>query len=258
MYRFFRIFKRDFLNLMFNLMWVFYGTAFPLLLVLILGFLSSGNYGDQVTSYDYYGVSMLIYIIFNTSTIASNSFMEERIKKGNMRIIYSPVPKEYIYISKIAATVVFSFLCHLIVMILLHLILKVDFGGTNVGFVILILFLFEVFASIIGVLLCCIFKSENTANQILSVVINISAILGGLFFRLDGFGQTVEKISYISPIKWIVNDIFEIIYDKDFSQYLLTIITLIAVSLLALLMCKKFYKTEDYIWWILLKMISIE
>ncbi len=247
MYRFSQIFKRDLLNLIFNPMWVFNGTLFPFLLVLILGFLSSGNYGSSVTSYDYYGVSMMIYEIFNTSIIASNSFMEERIKQGNMRIIYSPLPRASIYISKILATFVFSSVCHIIVILVLNLSLNVNFGGKNVLFVILLLLLFEIFASILGVLFCCIFKSENTANQILSIVINISAVLGGLFFQLGGFGKNVENISYISPVKWIATDIFKVIYDKDFSYFLPTVTILIVLSIAALLLCGKFYRTEDYI-----------
>jgi len=39
----------------------------------------------------------------------------------------------------------------------------------------------EIFASILGVLFCRIFKSENIANQVLSIVITIFAMLGGLF-----------------------------------------------------------------------------
>ncbi|WP_368491006.1 ABC transporter permease [Clostridium sp. BJN0013] len=247
MYRFLQIFKRDFLNLLFNPMWVFYTVVFPFLLILILGFLTSGNYGSIITSYDYYGISIMIYIVFNTSTIASNSFMEERIKQANMRIIYSPIPKGYIYISKIAATFTFSFICHMMVMILLNLTLKVNFGGENSGFIILTLLLFEIFASALGVLFCCIFKSENTANQVLSIVINISAILGGLFFRLDGLGHNVEKISYMLPVKWIITDIFKVIYDRDFSCYLPIVIILILLSMITIFLCGRFYRTEDYI-----------
>ncbi|APM39128.1 ABC transporter permease [Clostridium kluyveri] len=247
MYRFLQIFKRDFLNLLFNPMWIFYAAVFPFLMVLILGFLTSGNYGRIITSYDYYGISIMIYIVFNTSTIASNSFMEERIKRPNMRIIYSPIPKDYIYISKIAATFTFSSIFHILIIILLNITLKVNFGGENVGLIVLILMLFEIFASALGVLFCCIFKSENTANQVLSIVINISAILGGLFFRLDGFGNTVEKISYASPVKWIVTDIFKVIYDRDFSCCLPTVIILILLSAIAIFLCGKFYRTEDYI-----------
>lgn len=247
MYRFLQLFKRDFLNLFFNPMWIFYSSAFPFLLVLILGFLNSGGYGNTITSYDYYGISMMIFSVLNTSSISANSFMEERIKKGNMRIIYSPLPKGYIYTSKIAASFVFSSFWHLIVIILLNLTLKVNYGGYNMGYIILLVLILEVFASILGVLFCCIFKSEGAANQFLSIVITIFGMLGGLFFRIDGFGPALEKISFVSPLKWIVTDIFKIIYDRDFSNYLSTVVMLIVLSLLTLLLCKIFYRTEDYV-----------
>lgn len=247
MYRFFQLFKRDFLNLFFNPMWVFYSSAFPFLLVLILGFLSSGNYGGSVSSYDYYGVAMIIYAALNTSSISANSFMEERIKKGNMRIIYSPLPKGYIYTSKIAASFIFSSFWHLIVILLLQIVLKVNFGGGSIGYIVVMFLILELFASILGVLFCCIFKSENVANQLLSLVITILAMLGGIFFRLEGLGEAFEKVSYISPLKWIIADIFKIIYDGDFSYYGLTLLILFILSALTLLLCKVFYRTEDYV-----------
>ncbi|OPJ63065.1 ABC transporter permease [Clostridium oryzae] len=247
MYKFNQIFKRDFLNLALNPAWILYVTLFPYLLVLILGFLGSGSYTGSVTSYDYYGIAMMIYIIFNTSTIAANSFMEERIKNGNMRLIYSPIPKSYIYVSKIAATFVFTGICHVLVLLLLKLTLNVNLGGKNIGFVILILIVFELFSSILGVLLCCIFRSENTTNQILSIIVNIFSILGGLFFRVDGLGKNIEKISSISPVKWIITDIFKIIYSNDFSGYVQTILIISVISVLAVILCGKFYRTEDYV-----------
>lgn len=247
MYRFLQILKMDFLNLSFNIMWVFYSMVFPFLLVLILGFLNSGNYGSTVTAYDYYGITMMIYTVLSTAMTASNSFMEERIKKGNMRIIYSPIAKPLIYISKILATFIFSSICHLILVLLLHFILGVNFGGWNIIFIIAILLLFEFFSSALGVLLCCIFKSENTANQILSIIINISAVFGGLFFQLDGFGKAIEKVSYISPAKWAVASMLKIIYDNNFSYFLPTVSILVILSAITLLLCRKFYRMEDYI-----------
>lgn len=237
----------DFFNLCFNSMWLFYSIAFPFLMVLILGFLNSGNYGMEVNSYDYYGITMMIYIILNSSTIAANSFMEERLKKGNMRIIYSPLPKSFIYTSKILAAFIFSTLCNLIVIFFLYFFLNINFGGNNIGFVLIILLAFELFSSALGVLLCCIFKSESTTNQLLSIVINILALIGGLFFQLDGFGSVIEKLSYVSPVKWIVNTILQIIYDKNLSYFLPTTLILLVLSISTTLLCKVFYRMEDYI-----------
>lgn len=247
MYKFWQIFKRDFLNLLYNPMWIFYCTAFPFLVIAILGFLGSGSYENSVTSYNYYAISIMIYMILLTSTLSANCFMEERIKMGNMRIIYSPIPKYYIYVSKIAATFVLSFICHVLVIILLQLVLNINFGGGNLIFIILILAVLELFSSILGVLFCCIFKSENTTNQILSIIVNILGVLGGLFFRLDGMGKIVEKISCISPVKWIVIDIFKVIYDNNFSYYIPTMEILFVMSILMLLLCRRFYNVEDYV-----------
>jgi ABC-2 type transport system permease protein len=173
--------------------------------------------------------------------------MEERIKQGNMRIIYSPVRKREIYMSKILVTFLFAGSCHIIVIALLHFILGVNFGGWNSVWVVALMLLFEFFASSLGVMLCCIFKSENTANQILSIFINISAILGGLFFQLDGMGSAIAKLSFISPVKWIVNAIFRIIYDGDFSWFIPCALILIALSLISSQLCSRFFRTEDYI-----------
>lgn len=72
--RFFTIFKRDFRNIILNPVLLIYNTVFPLLLVSVLGYLSYGDYfGYGITSYDYYGITVLIYSALNVSVTASNS-----------------------------------------------------------------------------------------------------------------------------------------------------------------------------------------
>ena len=92
-------------------MWLFYGTAFPILLVVILGFLGKDRYGKEVTSYDYYGITLMIYSIFMSGMTSANAFMEITIRKPNMRIIYAPGNSNVIYISKIVSSFIFCFAC---------------------------------------------------------------------------------------------------------------------------------------------------
>jgi len=247
MYRFLSIFRRDLINLCLSPVWAAYCTLFPFLLVLILGGLCSASYGGRLTSYDYYGLTMIIFIIFNTSTIAANSFMEERVRRGNMRIIYSPVRRADIYLSKTAATFVFAGACHVSVIFLLHAVLGVDFGGRNMGFVIALLLFFELFSSSLGVACCVIFKRESTANQVLTIFINVAALLGGLFFQIDGLGRAVLVISYFSPVKWIFAAAARIIYDGDLSSFAPAALILTFLTAAALLLCSKMFKAEDYI-----------
>ncbi|EJR55648.1 hypothetical protein IIM_00740 [Bacillus cereus VD107] len=245
---FFTLYKRDIVNIVKNPTLLITNSIFPLLFIMIFGYLSADYYGGkEITSYDYYGITMLVYCVLNVSMTASNSFMESSLKSSNLRVMYSPIRIGYVYVAKVMATFTVTSVCLLSVMLIIHGCLNVTYGGSNAIYVIIILSLFNFFTSIVGVLFCCIFKSEEITNMILSIVNNVLAILGGLFFSLDGFGEVMRTLSYISPVKWIVECVMKIIYDHDLSLVITTSAILIIMSSLCLLLCKLFFKVEDYV-----------
>lgn len=245
---FYTIFKRDLKNLIYNPIMIIYTIIYPFLSILILGYLTNGNYeGGAVSSYDYYTISIMTFFALFTATISANSFMEKRVKSSNLRIMYSPISMDYIYLSKMAATFIFSSVLYLIVMCILKVMFNINYGGRNVIYVILLLELFNLFTSSLGVLFCCIFKSEDIANKILSPFLNIFGIFGGCFFPIFSLGKTIEKLSCLSPAKWAIEAIFKIIYDNDFSSFAPAVIIFIVLTILAVLGCKLTFKEEDYV-----------
>ncbi|MDQ0497178.1 MULTISPECIES: ABC transporter permease [Paenibacillus] len=242
------ILKRDFINLATNVSLILSNTIFPLLLIFVLGYLGGGLYGgSDVTSYDYYGVTILIYSALNVSMTAANSFMDQNVKRSNLRILYAPIPKSFIYLSKTAATFLFTGLCSIVLVALLQLVFNIRLGGTSAVYTAVVLLCFDLFSSALGVLFCCLFKGEELTNKILSIINSVLAILGGLFFQLDGLGRTAEVISFFSPVKWVVETVLRIVYDGDFSLFLPTLLSFVIASLLLLWGCKRTFKTEDYI-----------
>lgn len=242
------LFKRDFINIALNPMLFLYNTVFSFLMIVVLGFLNRGNYGNTgLDSYDFYGITMLIYAALNASTTAANSFMEKSIKTTNLRVIYSPIRLSDIYLSKILATFAFTSVCLIGVVTASSLLLGVNYGGAYIPGVILLLLLFNLFSSALGVFMCCIFKSEELSNKILSLVNTLLSVLGGLFFQMDGLGNGVRFISRMSPVKWVSEGIFKMIYDQESGFYLPTCIILAALTLLLVFGCKKTFKTEDYV-----------
>lgn len=235
--------KEDVINLVKNPIWIFYAALFPILLVLILGFLTKDNYGSSITSYDYYGITLMIYAVLNSGMIAANAFMEERIKKPNMRIIYAPGNVKSIYLSKIVASFIFSFLFHVFDMVVLTLIFKIHLNG--ILQLILLLSLMELFSVTLGVMFCCVFKTETITNQLLSIIINLFALLGGLLFSLDGYGETIRKISALSPAKWFSDTTFQMIYDNNFTSFVPTILGLVVITTLMILICHITFRKED-------------
>lgn len=247
MQQFYKILKIDVVNLCLEPAFVFFSIGFPVAGALILGFLSSGSYGNTVSSYDYYGVAVLFFGVSNAATFSANSFMEEKIKSANMRIIYSPVPKICIYLSKVAAAFIFCSLSCVISAVILHLLLKVNYGGSLAWgpFVVMLCSVF--FFSAIGVLVCCFFKSESITNQIISPIIALLCLIGGVFFPIEGFGKWVVLASWLSPVKWMLTSCAEIIYDRNFTLFLPTVGILTGLSILAILISSKLFKGEDYL-----------
>lgn len=237
--------KEDFVNLVKNPMWVFYATGFPILLVLIIGYLTRDAYGGGFSSFDYYGITLMIYAAVNSGMTAANAFMEERIKHPNMRIIYAPGSLKNLYLSKIIASFLFSLVFHLFDMILLCLVLPITIRHPL--FLFLLGGLSELFFVILGVLLCCIIKSEAMTNQLQSIVVNLLALLGGALFSLDSYGSLLRSISMLSPVKWIIKSAFELIYDQSFTAYLPTTICLAIGCILMLLICGAAFHKEDCI-----------
>lgn len=237
--------REDLKNLFKNPMWVFYGTLFPVLLVIILGFLNKDSYGKEVTSYDFYGITLMIYAVLSSGMTSANAFMEERIRKANMRIIYAPGSIRDIYLSKIISSFLFALTCHVFDMLLLIALFHIHMAAIPE---LLILLVFgELFFNGLGVMFCCIFKTEAMANQILNIFVNLFAVFGGLMFPMDGYGKTVRAVSYFSPAKWIAKAAFGMIYDSDYSWFTPVVFGLGVSVLAVILICEKTFRKEDCI-----------
>lgn len=237
--------KEDFKNLCKNPMWLFYNVTFPFLLIAVLGLLSKDSYGGAVSAFDYYGITLMIYTVISSGMTSANAFMEVTIRKPNMRIIYAPGNERVIYLSKILSSFLFCLLCHLGVAILTFAIFHIRVAA--IPQLLLLLSLTELFSVGLGVMFCCIFKIEAMANQILSIVINIFAILGGLLFPMDGYGEVVQRLSYLSPAKWLSTTSFSMIYDHNFSGYYPTVLGLLLAIMVVFIICAKTFRKEDCI-----------
>lgn len=243
---FISIYKMDMKNLFKNPVLVGYNTIFYLLIIFIMGFLSSGNYAHTKDAYQYYTISFAIYGMLNGAMTASNCFMERDIKKPNLRIIFSPAGGFQIYFSKILSSFSFDYMLHGILLLLLCPLLKVSIGANPIYFLIMMLPV-EFAAAALGILFCCIFHSEETTSSILSSAISVLSILGGTFFSLDGMGKHVAFVSRLSPVKWLNEAFFSLACDNSLHLFWPVFFGATALSILFVIGCRIFFKTEDYL-----------
>lgn len=243
-----KLIKQDFRNLVTTPVVVTACVVYPWLLVGLFGFIFSSLYGGEgITAYDYYGVTMMIYIILASITITPNTFLEKKLRQGNIRIAYAPVSKVLIYMSKILSSYLFMIITVSINIILMNYFGLVNFGGKNFIYVLGLFWAFLLFTVTIGGAVCVILKTEELTNLILSNISTIFAVLSGMFFPVDSLGKVVSRVANLSPVKWILDSTFSVIYDNNFQNYSLIVLGLILLSAASLVVMHFNYKPEDYI-----------
>ena len=113
------IMKQDLINLWKNKPIMMYLLIYPILLIPITGFVFNSIFtGGILNSYDYYGVTMMIYLSMATVIILPETLFGSSVKYANYRIIYSPIPRYQIYMSKLFVSILLSYLilaCYTIV-----------------------------------------------------------------------------------------------------------------------------------------------
>ena len=246
MQRFLSILKMDLANLYKNPVLIGYNTVFAALLILIMGFLTSGNYADSKDAYQYYAISLLVYGMLSGAMTASNCFMERDIKRPNLRIIYSPVGGFPIHFSKTLASFIFDYSLHILLIVVLCPLLHVTLGSQPLFFILLMAPV-EFAAVALGTFFCCIFHCEETTSMLLSLTISLLCILGGTFLSFDGMGSTLAFISKLSPVKWLNDAFFALSCDNSLSLFWPVFLGASAVSALLVLGCRLFFRTEDYL-----------
>ena len=241
------IMRLDSLHLLKNKPIMTYLLLYPPLLIWVTGFVFNSIFSDDVlTSYDYYGVTMMIYLSMATVVILPDMLFGSRVKNANNRIIYAPIARAKVYLSKLLVATGFSYVILATYMVLFNATGFVNFGGRQIGPLLLLDFACVTFAITFGGAFCVILRNEDLATNLLNLVINVLAIVSGLFFPMTIFGKKIAAIADMSPIAKVTDDFFAIIYDHNFQGSVSTIAILLAGSCVFLLIIHILYRPEKF------------
>lgn len=174
--------------------------------------------------------------------------MEERIKSANLRIAYAPVSRFTIYISKILSSYLFMGITFTLDICIMQVFGFVNYGGKEHLFhVLLLMYCMLAFSVTLGGAVCVILRSEELTNKILTIIATAFAVFSGIFFPISSLGKTVSDFANLSPLKWVIDCAFQIIYDGVSSSYIPIISCLLICSFIFLFIINLFYRPEDYL-----------
>ncbi|MCB5115548.1 ABC transporter permease [Streptococcus mutans] len=220
--------------------------VFPFLIFALLGYLTTGSFSGGISSFDYYGLTIIIYFQLTMGTMISNMIMEENVKLPNIRIAYSLEDENYIYISKIIALTLANAISIGVYMLLLMKIYHVNFGA-NPFMVYITYMILGLFSTCLGTALCIGLKDESVCNNILGVVQIILCIFGGIFFPITYLGKIGIFLSNFSIVKWINYGIGSYVYGQSIKGQLIVWVFSLLLAALLLFAARKMFKIQLFI-----------
>ena len=223
-----------------------YNIIFPIVMILLLGYLSSGNYGGSFTGYQYYSVVMIPFCVAMAVITAAFACKEDAYKKTAIRFLYAPVSYLQLVLAKLLSCTIVISLCNLIVLLFAWLVLGLPIVGEMIP--LLLMLTAETFAVCsIGLLIGFGMKNFLLIKNILNIPITLAAVLGGVFFPIGTFHPGWRILLNLSPLTWINRGMFLSIYDNNLSLMWRTTIILIAVGIVGTILTVRLFKKEEFI-----------
>lgn len=144
---------------------------------------------------------MVLYMVI--ATIYATKFIRDRRMGVVQRFCLSGNKKISYYIGYIGSTGMI--LCiHMVVLFTALRILNRQLVLEHLWQVVLVAAVITVFSTIYGAFHSFVYKKEMVANMMASSVAIIMSLLGGTFVSVDKMPMLLQKISYISPVRWLL------------------------------------------------------
>lgn len=121
-------------------------------------------------------------------------------------------------------------------------------GGENIFYFILLLNILGFCGSCFrnNVLLYHL-NRKNKQMQIMQIPLFIALLLGGVLFQVHRLGDFVNNIAKFSPIKWIADCSYQIIFDNNFQLFIPTCLKVLGLSVIFIFICQLLFKPEEYL-----------
>ncbi len=209
-------------------------------------YVSSIDKKHKPSSLNYYAIAEVALIIMYAAMTGIYSVSAEKNTKTRDRILLGPVRKYEFLLGKTFGGVIATTLQIVIVLLFSKYVLNINFG-TDIFTIIIVLISQIIMAVSVGVGVGFIFKNENIAGGILNFLIPVMVFLGGSYAPVDNMGNKTftDIITYISPVRWVNQSIFGVIYSNNYSKVGPTILINILIAIVFLAIASWIFRKES-------------
>jgi ABC-2 type transport system permease protein len=175
---------------------------------------------------------------------ASYGITKERVRKTYNRVLISPIKRYEFFIGKLFGSIILTIIQMIVVILFSKYVLNAYLGENMLIFGLIILA--EIIMAVsLGQGIAFLVKNETAVSGLLNAIIPIMVLLGGGYFPLEQFGSNIlTTVAKISPLKWINDALFKVIYANDYSRVLQAIFINLIVAVAFLMAASIKYREE--------------
>jgi len=178
-------------------------------------------------------ISFLLTLLMITSTLNSSVIIKDK-KVGTLsRFCYAPTT----IFSYVGGNIVYNIIlayCQIIFALLLLKLFHIQVGISD-GYFLIISFIIVLIATAFGIFISYISRSEMKANIIAACITVLFSLLGGSFVSIEKMPFLFQKISAVSPTRWIIEMTKNIEQGKGVLEPSMPLLVLMSSTLLLLI-----------------------
>ncbi|MEA4825575.1 MAG: ABC transporter permease [Clostridium sp.] len=199
----------------------------------------------QPRAIDYYGVTMTTLIVMYAAMTAGYGMNSERVRNTINRMFVSPLRKQEIFAGKVIGFLLITMIQIGVVVVFGKYVIKVNWGD-NIGIILAVLSAEIAMSISIGIAVSFFAKSEAAMTGILNLIIPITIFLGGGYVPIEQINsKVISGLSKMSPVKWINDSMFNVIYRNDYGTVIPAILINIAIALVLLVFASLAFRREE-------------
>ncbi|ENK1243389.1 ABC transporter permease [Clostridium botulinum] len=203
----------------------------------------------NLTSYEYYSVSILSFMFIVTIILLCNRYYEDKRKGIFQRTLSTSISKVQYFNYSLVSWYIFAVLFNSIY-ILSYRLLGLSFKG-NIGLLLLIILAKSFLEVALSSIVISFFKEQKMATIFLNTIVIISVSLGGVFYPLEkvinSFNKIFRIISDFAPNVLIIKTYKSFLIYNSFEaiKYYLIIFIIISIILYSISFLKVSIKWGD-------------
>ncbi|NLG02376.1 MAG: ABC transporter permease [Clostridia bacterium] len=224
-----------------------YNLIFPVIMVLLLGYLTNRNFGDIVSSYQYYAIVTIPFCILMSITTAAYAAKDCAYQKTAMRFVIAPVSTTQILMANVLSCTIAFFLCYFVLFFGVVWIYRLAFSMTWLYIPLLYLSM-SFLVSAIGTWIGNGMKDFLIIKNIMNIPVGLLAFLGGCFYPIGSMNHIFRFIIHLSPLTWINQAMFRCVFSESETNAVLTSMLLFLVGFVCCLIGRRSFRKEEFLY----------